>query len=208
MREPKDWWDKTDIVAKVLVPVVVATLGATYTWQQHLKDDSQKSTDRGITLGKSLSRDNPREQQFAMVMLRNEKEKYPANVPNDLLAVALPPLLRLAATAPTQDVAANAKQLAIDLSANTNVADSVKKSVERTPARIYFHIRDEAQRATADADARQLQSRLGDDFVVPGVERVASGPGRTELRYFRMIDEPEAIRIDEVLKEIGVENPA
>jgi hypothetical protein len=204
MSEPKDGWDKVDVVAKVLIPVVVVLVASMYTKQQKAMDDSQKTADRIVTLSKSLTSPNPQEQQFAIALLRDEKKKHPADVPDEVIAIAVPALVTLHATAPS-DLASQAKQLAIDLSANSELANTVQKAVARIPARIYFHIRDESMRQEASEDAKRLQAKLGDDFIVPGIERVSNGPSKTELRYFRESDKDESGHIVAALKDSGVD---
>ena len=164
----------------------------------------QKSRDRVIALGESLSSGDPSTQRFAIAMLRLEKEKHPNEVPDEILALALPELINLAASAPSASVASEAKDLAIELTAETTIAESVESSVEDSPARVYFHIRDESQRQQAIDDARRLEARLGEDFVMPGVERVSAGPAATELRYFRPAERAEATTIVAALNDCGV----
>lgn len=73
--------------------------------------------------------------------------------------------------------------------------------VELKP-RVYFHIRDEAQRTQAKRIADEIESRGG--VVVPGVQRVEAGPAATELRYFRSEEEQEAKQISSTLSTLGL----
>jgi hypothetical protein len=206
MPEAKDIWSKLETVAKILTPVLVFALGTYYTYQQQQKSEAEKRFDRYISLGKSLSSENPIEQKLAMLMLKKEKEKYPDEVPDELLSMALPQLVNLAATNPDSGVANQAKQLALDLSKNIKYSAPIQQSIEKTPARIYFHIQDESQRENAKDFINQLQSRLGtNDFIIPGIQLVSVGPNRAELRYFRASEAAEANRIDSVLIEIGMD---
>lgn len=69
--------------------------------------------------------------------------------------------------------------------------------------RVYFHIKDEAQRPSALQSAKALST--GGDVIVPGIQRLDVGPSSTELRYFKKSDEVEAIRIGQELHAAGIE---
>jgi len=71
-------------------------------------------------------------------------------------------------------------------------------------ARVYFHIRDERQRSSAE-DVKSKLERKGLGLVVPGIERLDVGPTRTsELRFFREVDGTEAERIGQALRDEGL----
>jgi hypothetical protein len=66
--------------------------------------------------------------------------------------------------------------------------------------RIYVHIRTEDQREYA----RQLEVQLEkQDYEVPGIQRVNTGPPRAELRYFHQNDAQEAGQIASLLANAG-----
>ncbi len=69
------------------------------------------------------------------------------------------------------------------------------------PPRVYFHIREESQRDPARAVADFLARYA---YTVPGIQKVAQGPAKTELRYFRRTEKEEAESIVVVLKELGI----
>ena len=68
--------------------------------------------------------------------------------------------------------------------------------------RVYFHIRNESQRAKAVKIASEIA--LHSDVGVPGVQRVDRGPLVSELRYFRRSEEQEARQISEALASLGL----
>ena len=68
--------------------------------------------------------------------------------------------------------------------------------------RVYFHIRNEGQRAQAKRMADEIESR--ENVVVPGVRRVDGGPATTELRYFKSSEEQEARQISSTLSTLGL----
>jgi len=68
--------------------------------------------------------------------------------------------------------------------------------------RVYFHIRDESQRAQAKRLADEIEGRA--NVVVPGVQRVDVGPAVTELRYFKSAEEQEARQISSALSSLGL----
>ena len=99
------------------------------------------------------------------------------------------------------EVAEQAKQLAVDLTANTNIAQQVKASVENIPARIYMQIPDEGLRD----EARQMKSQLEAlNYIVPGIEKVRPSQGTTQVKYFKSTEESEAKRIAEQLRSFGI----
>jgi hypothetical protein len=95
-----------------------------------------------------------------------------------------PPSLAPASSSPTTNQPAPAPTVQSDL-----------------PRRVYFHIRDQSQRA----DAVQLQNRLRQSgYVVPGIQTLAVGPSASELRYFLPDDQADAQAIARVLAIPGL----
>jgi hypothetical protein len=206
MAESRDAWAKTEIVAKILAPIVVFAVGTYYTYHQQEKDATEKRFDRYITLGKGLSSENPLEQKIAIVMLKVEKDKHPGEVPDELLTITVPKLMELAANDPSAEVAGQAKALALELTANTTYAESIKNTVRAMPAQVWFHIRSESQRAQAQQDIDLLRSRLATgEFLFPGIRRVHNGPEKAELRYFHKSEKEEVMRLRDILAGIGVQ---
>jgi hypothetical protein len=68
--------------------------------------------------------------------------------------------------------------------------------------RVYFHIRDENQRAQAKRLSGELERSAS--VVVPSVQRVDVGPSATELRYFKRVEEQEARQIASALSSLGL----
>src|SRR5260370_30055217 len=52
--------------------------------------------------------------------------------------------------------------------------------------RVYIHIRDESQRPAAQTIEKALESK---GFTVPGIQKVNTGPNKTEVRFFRSSEE-------------------
>lgn len=88
MAEPRDGWAKMDILAKILTPVVIFGLGTWYNVNQNRATESQKVSDRIVSLVKSLSSDRVQERKAALALLQHEKAKPPIELwlnPIDLL---------------------------------------------------------------------------------------------------------------------------
>jgi len=85
------------------------------------------------------------------------------------------------------------------------VADEVAQEANakaRFLPRVYIHIRSDEDREWARAVAERLKA-MG--YVVPGIERlVDTGPRMSQLRYFRNTEKEEAVKIIDVLDQIGV----
>jgi hypothetical protein len=75
-------------------------------------------------------------------------------------------------------------------------------SEESVPPRVYFHIRSENQRDKAQEYAQAISENF---YNVPGIQRVDTGPGQIELRYFRQKEKDEAQAIAAVLKSLKVD---
>ena len=123
---------------------------------------------------------------------------------NELPLELLPVLEDLAKSDPSA-VAAQAASAAVEQvkQANPALQPQIEASFEQLPARIYFHIDTESQRARARSVATRLTEALGSGFVVPGIER-KRGPTRSELRFFKSGEAAEAGRIAAKLAELGV----
>ena len=78
----------------------------------------------------------------------------------------------------------------------------IQQTLKSLPARVFLHIRDEAQRARAKDVADQLVSA---DWPVPGTERVSTGPEKTVVKYFRAEDKPEAEQIAAALSKLNLD---
>jgi hypothetical protein len=97
-----------------------------------------------------------------------------------------------------------------ELLIQTTEAISSRLSTQQTPQdlaqsnRIYLQIRSDSQR---DA-ARKIQEILMENhFIVPSIEKLASGPTTTEVRYFRNNEAEQAQKIADLLlqqKIVGV----
>jgi hypothetical protein len=85
------------------------------------------------------------------------------------------------------------------------VADEVAQEANakaRFLPRVYIHIRSNENRERARAVGERLKE-LG--YVVPGIERIVdTGPRNSQLRYFRNTEKEEAVKIIDVLDQIGV----
>jgi hypothetical protein len=77
------------------------------------------------------------------------------------------------------------------------------RRVARSLPRIFIHIRSNGDRERAQAVAERLRES---EYVVLGIEWLKdTGPGNSQLRFFRMGDEEEAWKIHETLREMGIE---
>jgi hypothetical protein len=81
-------------------------------------------------------------------------------------------------------------------------------AVGELQARVYFHIREPAQRAEALRLKADFERR-SPDVAVPGIQLLGVGPTQgSELRYFRDLDRPEAERIAQALRDAGAQELA
>ena len=203
MAESRDGWAKIDIIAKGLTPIMLFLLGTMYSYYQSKVAEAQKTADRVATLVKSLNSDKADEKLTAILLLKREKQRYPEEVPDELLATVVPTLVNIAKNDRNAEISKQAQQLVVEVTAKTDSAfsESVKKQVENIQARVYIHIQDENQRS----DAKQIENKLGEKgLIVPGIERVNKGPTTTELRYFRKSEETEVNEIVKLLQQLSI----
>ncbi|MDX2042799.1 MAG: hypothetical protein SF097_16390 [Acidobacteriota bacterium] len=199
----RDLWDKIDILAKIMTPVVLFTFGTLYNMHQTRINEAQKASDRVATLVKSLSSPNIEERKTALALLNYEKSKHPGAVPDDLLTNILPALVQLAKSEKDADVAKTAEKLANDVVANVEpgLVTAVQNQVAENPGRIFTHIVDEGQRS----DARRIAGRFEDKgYYVPVSEKVAVVPAVTEVRFFHSEEAQEAAELATMLQSLGV----
>jgi len=85
-------------------------------------------------------------------------------------------------------------------------ADVPGDVIVKMPIRVFIHVRAD-QRQQRDKAAAEVKARLeGNGLVVPGVERVSTGPLNNELRYFRNDEAGEAADIISYLKDLDIGN--
>jgi hypothetical protein len=168
------------ILAAIVVPVLLWWLGTSYNDRQQQMEErritAENSASRLTTLLKNLSSESLRERQIATKIA----EYFAKN--NQLPPELIPVLIEISLTDPNRSVSSGAVQsLAAAGDSNKTLAPAIKQALAELPDRVYIHIRDEQQRE----QAKKLSSVLEQNgFLVPGIERVASGPKRTEVRYF------------------------
>ena len=197
-----------EVFAKFLTPIVLFAVGTYYTCSQDHIDREQKVLDRCIGLAKDLATGNPTQQKMALAFI-NDQCKQHTHAVEGILAVTLPEVVQAAAKSSDPEVAATAKEVALTLSANSNIADSVREAVSVVPRAIYIHIPDEASRPEADDIKRRLELELkkqSSPYSIEGIENVGAdrSPSATQVRYFRDEDAEAAKAIAEQLVRFGV----
>lgn len=199
----RDLWDKIDIIAKIMTPVVLFTFGTLYNMHQTKITEAQKASDRVAALVKSLSSQNVEERKTALALLNYEKSKHPGAVPDDLLTNILPALVQLAKTEKNADVAEAAEKLATAVVANVEpgLETAVQRQVAESTGRIFMHILDEAQRSDVRRIAGQFENK---GYYVPVSEKVSAVPSVTEVRFFHREDAQEAADLVTLLQNLGV----
>jgi len=200
----RDKWAKIDILAKIMTPVVLFAMGTLYNMHQNRIAEAQKVADRVTSLVKSLSSDKVEEQKAALALLKYEKSKNSAAMPDEFLNNVLPALMQIAKTHKNAEVAQAAQQLARDVVSNGDpgLVTAIHQQAGSEQPRVFIHIRDEGQRS----DARRIGSWLEDrGHIVPDFEKANLGPtDATEVRYFRKAEEQEANEIASLLKTWSV----
>jgi hypothetical protein len=197
-----------EVVAKFLTPIVLFGVGTYYTCSQDAIDREQKVLDRCIGLTKDLASGGPTQQKMALAFISEQCMQH-SHAVEGVLAVTLPEVVQTAAKSADPEVAEAAKEVAIKLSANTNLAEDVKHAVSAIPRAIYIHIPDEARRSDADEIKRRLDltlKRESSPYSIEGIENVGTdrSPSATQVRYFRDEDADAARHIAEQLVRFGI----
>jgi hypothetical protein len=197
--KPRDKWSKVEIVvgllSGILLPLVLAVVGGVYTYiqdknheagadQEHQNEEVRRRADTATNLLKHFASENKRERLLAIKVAEElVKEKQ---LPDELA----PALIEIAKSDPSAEVAGAATEVTNKITDVTTInqagnSETIKSTASETiakiPARVYFHIRNESQRERAEQIAAKLQEQ---GFIVPGIERLDTGPTTTELRFF------------------------
>lgn len=193
-----------ETLAKVLTPLVVFAVGSYYTYTQDRLEQEQKALDRCITLSKDLSSTSEVQKQISISLMLDQCRQYKA-----LSAVTVPRLVETASNSNSAAVVESAKQAAITLSANTNVASQIATVVASLPFRIYVHIPDESKRAEYAEITKRLNLNIvpgKPPYSIEGIENVglSRSPTSTQVRYFRSEDASVAQQIADQLVNLGV----
>lgn len=216
---PRDRWSKAEIlmgaIASVLLPMVVALIGGTYTYLQDKHNDEalQRQQENELIKQRSLqavgllghlASENARERLLAVKVAEQlAKDKL---LPSELV----PALLEIAKVDPSSAVSVAAAEVFENTSKVTTVGtDGKPKQVDsqakdtfaKIPPRVYIHIRSELQKKTAERIAAALQA---EGFLVPGIERLEVGPKETELRYFSGSQQADTASLVEALRKAGI----
>lgn len=204
MSEKRDKWEKADIIAKIFIPVIVAVVGGVYTYQQDQREEARKRFSNIVQLVQELPKGNVREQDIILSMLTTEIKKSSEVVKDDIRPIVIPEVIRYIDNATRKSIADKAKKLVEDLAPDTGSLQFETKTFNVNVARIFVHIRHEKQRIKAKSDIQLFIANLGDDFIVPGIQKVSFGPNETQLRYFLPDDKKEAKEIAKKLKDSGL----
>jgi HEAT repeat protein len=202
MGEPRDRWSKAEILLSALgalvMPVVVLIVGQWLTAQQQMMADATRQAERLTSLLPPLASDNPRERRLAI-----EVAGYLAQS-GQLPLELVPALVNIVGTDGNAKTAQAASQALANVEqANPQLREQIQSDIKAFPARLYFHIGNEAQREAARRLASAVRTSLGQELVVPGIEKVP-GPSQSELRFFKKAERQDAEKIAETLRAMGV----
>jgi hypothetical protein len=201
--KPRDGWSKVEIllaaVAGILLPIVVAGVGGTYTYmqdkhngeelaQQKVREQVLSRAQTATTLLEHLASDSARERLLAVKVAEHlAKDKM---LPDELV----PALIEIARADDSSAVSGAAAEAVASTTTVTQLttegtvreaASTASATLKKLPARVYIHIRTEDQRSAARGFSNALEE-VG--LSVPGIERRDQGPRTTELRYFQGSD--------------------
>ena len=168
------------MVARVMIPITVASMGWYYTrWQQNLADLK--------TMIDLVSDESPERQKYGIAMfeylLKNDK------VPVEFVAAQLdyansasdPELLTLMESA-----------LLKASEVNPSVAAVFTEAVERLPARIFVHVTSDEQRACVRTLITSLKDTDKITIAIPAITKAKWDGKQKELRVLKDADVPRA----------------
>jgi hypothetical protein len=215
----RDKWSKAEIIvgilSGILLPVVLALVGGVYTYiqdrnheatagQEHQNEEVRRRADTATNLLKHFASENKRERLLAIKVAEQlVKEKQ---LPDELA----PALIEIAKSDPSAEVAGAATEATNKITEVTTInqagnPETIKSTASETiakiPPRVYFHIRNDSQRGKAEQIAAKLQEQ---GFIVPGIERLDTGPTNTELRFFNGSEPADTQRLVNALNQLGL----
>jgi hypothetical protein len=179
------------MVASVMIPITVASMGWYYTrWQQNLSDLK--------TMIDLVSDESPERKKYGVAMfeylLKNDK------VPVEFVAAQLdyansasdPELLTLmeAALLKASEV-------------NPSVAAVFSEAVERLPARIFVHVTSDEQRACVRTLITSLKDTDKLTIAIPAITKAKWDGKQNELRVLKDADVPRAEVLNGLLQSFG-----
>lgn len=187
--KPRSRLETAEIVAKIIAAILIPTIGGIYTCQrngteqtrlsqQASADSQQRQADRLALLLKYLGSETIRERLLGIRVAQYLSAQ-------DLLPAPVIPVLVEIASKGTEDEVKSATQV-----------------LQSLPPRVYVHITSEAQR---DLAVHAVSALAPIRVLVPAIQMVDSAPNRTQLRYFRDEDLPEAEHIGATLIQTGLQ---
>ena len=182
--------EKKSIIEVVLMPLVVAIVGAVgtlfITSQQHKSAEILAAADRQVKIleifADKITSSEESERIFALRLLDTLDNELAAKLAHAVSEnESEPPKVRQAADQIVVEAEARASSL----------------------PRIYLHVLAEKNRTVALQVANKLKN---EGYIIPGVVRVVeSGPTSNQLRYFKKSEESEAKRIVMSLGSVGLD---
>jgi hypothetical protein len=209
----------SDIIGVIIMPLVVLLVGYFFTTTHDLREEQRQDFEKTTQLMERLTSSNPVERTMTLMVLQHYVPKcelaeviVPAVIfqlrdPDEQVRkAATEALVRAGEQCPKfkdvlkKEVADN-HQTAILLQSASKTAPAFAQSfIQAIVPRVYIHIRDDSQRPSAEKIKSALE---GQGFVVPGIQKVSSGPNNTELRFFRSSEAEEAAKAAGALPIFG-----
>jgi hypothetical protein len=151
-----------------------------------------------LSIGAYITSEDARKQLYGIALLEDMRKSR--DVPEALTQIVRD--LKTSAPSPPTSAESPPERVA---TLGAEVRSAAGRVLEGILApRLYIHIADEEQRATARDFERAIEGRTvdGASIVVPGIQRVESAPSATELRFFKKEERQMAEAIAQVVDEI------
>lgn len=191
-------WQRFDILAKATIPVILFYATFQINDQAQQRAQLQLQADRAERLLTRLLSDKEDERlaSLAIVSFLAKQGQFPDEL--------MPVLTHLAGKDKQENVAeaaAVALKKVADEAKDEKVANLARQNLQTLPSRVYIHVRSESQLPAAEHLKELLEANM---LAVPSIVRVASGPSRPELRYYRKEERAEAEKIVDLLHREGI----
>ena len=201
----------SEIFSAVVLPFVLAGIGYYFTTKHDAREESiqqdqkvheeqRQDLERITQLMDRLTSSNPDQRTMALIILQNYANNCNLGrliVPAVLYGIQnqQPQVKKAASDAlaiAAQTCPEFKQQIKVALASSSETRGNFQTVAAASPViaqlvpRVYIHIRDESQRGAAQEVQKALENK---NFVVPGIEKVNTGPTQTDLRYFDRNDQ-------------------
>jgi hypothetical protein len=188
----RDW---VDVIAKLLIPVVLALGGYIFTERQAADQRARQQLERDSGYIKLLVSDNDRERDLGLKIIDALQKN------GDFSPMLVPVVQAVAQGRPSDPATRNAQNILAKVQAAQPTVGPAPPSSPEQRSRVYIQIAREDQRD----DAQKLEQALNSGgYSAPGVELVQTPTRNTYIRYFSPSKKDQAEKVQQIMQQLGI----